>query len=121
MVCEQALTTSEHRLAARSNAVTALTERSAEGTERFDDRLNEILRMAADTLQVERVSLWRMSDTHEDIRWVRTFIRTCGFFESGARIERESCPPYFDALETERVIAADDAQRDRRTRCFTES
>src|SRR5436190_983189 len=49
---EHALATSEQRLAAQSSALTALMERSAEGTDRFDGRLGEILRTAAETLQV---------------------------------------------------------------------
>jgi PAS domain S-box-containing protein len=118
---EKALATSEHRLAAQSNALTALTERSAEGTERFDERLGEILRTAAETLVVERVSLWRFDDDHHEIRCDSLFRRSSARYEVGARIGRESCTPYFYALETERVIAADDAQRDPRTRCFTKS
>jgi PAS domain S-box-containing protein len=121
VAAEQTLATSEHRLAAQSSALTALTERSAEGTDRFDDRVNEILKVAADTLEVERISLWRLNETHEEIRCVSLYRRTSGRYEAGLRIARHDCRPYFDALETERVIAADDARQDRRTRCFRDS
>jgi PAS domain S-box-containing protein len=112
---EQALATSEHRLAAQSNAVTTLTERSAEGTIRFDDRIREILRVASETLDAERVSVWRFDDSHEEIRCDCLFRRSGAHYDTGARIPREMWPPYFEALETERVIAAHDAHRDSRT------
>jgi len=115
---EQALSASEHRLAAQSAALTALTERSAESTDRFDQRLEEILRVAADTLQVERLSVWRFDDRRQEIHCVSLFQRATSRHERGARIRREQCPPYFEALETERVIAAHDAHRDPRTLGF---
>jgi len=115
---QMALAMSEHRLAVQSNAITALTQRSAENSERFDDRLRDILRMAAETLQVDRVSLWRFDAAHQEIQCAGLFRRAADCYEVGARIRRDACPPYFDALETQRVIAADDAHRDPRTRGF---
>jgi PAS domain S-box-containing protein len=112
---EQSLARSEQRLAAQSYAVTTLTERSAEGTIRFDDRIREILRVAAETLDAERASLWRFDESHEEIRCECLFSRSGAQYEKGARIPRAMWPPYFAALESERVIAAHDAHRDPRT------
>jgi PAS domain S-box-containing protein len=114
-VFEQSL---EHRLAVQSDALTALTQRSAENSERFDDRLRDILRMAAEALHVDRVSLWRFDRLHQEIRCAGLFRRAADSYDVGACIRRDECPPYFDALETQRVIAADDAHRDPRTRGF---
>lgn len=121
MAAEEALATSERRLAVQSNALTVLTEASAEHTRRFDDRLQEILRMTAEALEVDRVSLWRIDDSHQEIRCECLFRRAADGYEAGATIRRDACSPYFDALETQRVIAADDAHRDPRTCCFRES
>jgi PAS domain S-box-containing protein len=118
---EQALSASEHRLAAQSTALMTLTERSAESPDRFGERLEDILRVAAETLQVERLSVWRLDDDRREIHCVSLFRRATSRHESGARIRREQCQPYFEALETEKVIAAHDAHRDPRTRCFTQS
>ncbi len=115
---EEALAASQRRLAVQSHALTVLTEASAENTRRFDDRLREILRVTAEALQVDRVSLWRINAAHEEIRCECLFRRAADRYESGAGIERDACPAYFDALETQRVIAADDAHRDPRTRGF---
>jgi PAS domain S-box-containing protein len=117
----QALAAGEHRLAVQSRALTALTVASAEHTRGFDDRLREILRVTAEALQVDRVSLWRIDDAHREIRCECLFRRAADSFGAGGSIERHACPAYFDALETQRIIAAGDAHTDPRTRCFHES
>jgi PAS domain S-box-containing protein len=121
MAAEEALAASERRLAVQSHALTVLTEASAEHTRRFDDRLREILRVSAEALQADRVSLWRIDASHQEIRCESLFRRAADRYESGGGIARDACPAYFDALESQRIIAADDAHRDSRTRCFLES
>jgi PAS domain S-box-containing protein len=121
MAAEEALAASERRLAVQSQALTVLTRASAESTRRFDDRLREILRVTAEALQADRVSLWRIDGSHHEIRCECLFRRAADVYETGGGIERDACPAYFDALETQRVIAAEDAHRDPRTRCFQES
>ncbi len=118
---EQALATSERRLAAQSSTLTALTERSAEGATTGGDRLKAILSMAAETLDAERMSVWRFSDDRQAIMCEGLFSRASDRYEVGARIPRTLYPPYFEALESDRVIAAHDAQRDPRTSGFTET
>src|SRR5262249_7488121 len=117
----QALATSERRLASQSSTLTSLTERSAEGAATGGDRLQAILSLAAETLDVQRLSVWRFSDDRQAIPRQRLFIRTPRPFEVGAPIARAVNPPYFEALESDRVIAADDAQRDPRTSGFLET
>src|SRR5689334_7754056 len=56
------LAASERRLAAQSNALTALTARHAESGGDFTTRLRTILVTAARTLHVERLSLWRCAE-----------------------------------------------------------
>ncbi len=116
---EQALATSEHRLAEQSRTLTALTERSASDPEGFAERIDEILRLAATTLGVARLSLWRFTSDTDAIECVGLFQTSGSRRELGARIHRADCPPYFEALEAERVIAADDARLDPRTAGFT--
>ena len=118
---EQALATSERRLAAQSSTLTSLTERSAEGAGTDGDRLKAILGMAAETLDVERISVWRFSDDRQEILCEGLFTRTPERYETGARLARALYPPYFEALESDRVIAAHDARRDPRTSGFLET
>ena len=117
---ERALKASEQRLAAQSSALTALTARHADPTDTFEDRLRGILEVAADTLQVERVSMWRFVSGRTAIECVDLFRRTADQHSSGATLSRDDAPAYFEAIEHERLIAAHDAQRDARTREFSD-
>ena len=116
---EQALAANELRLAGQSRTLTELTEQSASAPEAFEDRLDEILRVAAATLGVARLSLWRFASDPPSIECVALFQGSAAREAIGSRIRREDWPPYFDALEAERVIAADDARTDPRTSGFT--
>jgi PAS domain S-box-containing protein len=115
---ERALKASEQRLATQSRALTALTARHADPHATFDDRLRGILAMAADTLQVERVSMWRFDAGRTGIDCVGLYRRTGAQVERGARLLREQFPEYFAAIERERVITAHDARTDPQTQEF---
>ena len=115
---QRALQASERRLAAQSLALTSLTASHADPSDSFDERLRRILEMAAATLKVERVSMWRFADGRASIECVGLFKSKERAHESGAQLTRVSAPAYFDAIERERVIAAPDARTDPRTSGF---
>ena len=119
---ERALATSEARLAAQSRALTSLTERSLAGDSSFADRVNQILRVAAHTLEVARLSVWRLNHETDEIECVSLHQHTVTPVRDGVgtRVHRSVCPPYFAALEAERVIDATDALTDARTSGFTD-
>ena len=87
---QRALEASEQRLAAQSRALTSLTASHADPNDTFEHRLRGILEMAAATLQVERVSLWRFDDGRSAIECVGLFRRSGGVHESGARLRARS-------------------------------
>jgi PAS domain S-box-containing protein len=118
---EQALRNSEHYLVRQSEALTGLTERQATGAPRFDSRLIDLLETSANTLDVERVSMWRFGEGHTAISCVDLYERTARRHRFGDRLSRDDFPAYFEALEQERLIAADDAHRDPRTGEFSAS
>ncbi|MGH9370729.1 MAG: ATP-binding protein, partial [Vicinamibacterales bacterium] len=89
--------------------------------ERFDARLRGILAVCADTLQVERLSMWRFENGRQTIRCVAMYRRSDGRYETDGLLHRREAPAYFAALEDERVIAAHDARADRRTGDFLDS
>jgi len=118
---ERALATSEARLAGQSRALTALTERSIAKHESLEDRVNEILRSAAATLDVARLSVWRFNRETDEIECVSLHQRTGTVRDGvGTRVGRQVSPAYFAALEAERVIEAHDARTDPRTSGFTD-
>jgi PAS domain S-box-containing protein len=116
---ERALKASEQRLAAQSSALTSMTARHAEAHDTYEDRLRSILETAADTLQIERISMWRFDAARTSIECVDLYRRAEACHESGARLGREHFPAYFAALERDRVIAAHDAHTDARTSEFS--
>src|SRR5688572_2568622 len=121
LAAQRALEESEKRLATQSAALTSLTASYADANDTFDRRLRGILEKAAATLDVERVSLWRFGPNQSSIVCVGLY-RCCeNLYESGAVLAREAAPAYFDAIERERVIAADNARTDPRTREFLTS
>jgi PAS domain S-box-containing protein len=110
----------ERRLAAQSDALTALTARYTNPTERFDDRLRHILETAAAALHVARLSMWRYDDGRESIR-CEGMHRPAAEYTSGMMLRRAQTQAYFDAIDRDRVIAAHDARADPRTREFLDT
>jgi len=113
---EEQLAASDRRLAAQSNALKELTERQADTTGRFEGRLQEILVTAARTLHVERLSVWRLAYDQRSIRCVDLYSPGADRHEEGGALGYFDAPAYFDALSSDRVIAAHDAATDPRTR-----
>jgi PAS domain S-box-containing protein len=121
IAAEATLRSSEQRLVAQSDALTGLTARYTNPSETFAARLRSILEIASRALRVGRLSMWRFDDPHTRIECLGLYREDTGTFESGAALPREQAPAYFHALERERVIAADDARTDSRTREFLAS
>jgi len=121
LAAEEALKASERRLETQSRVLTELTGRHTDRRGGFAEELQDILRAVAATLQVERVSMWRIDEDRRAIRCVNMYHQAIDRFEAGAVLLRDAAPDYFDALERDRVIAAEDVLTDPRTREFKES
>jgi GAF domain-containing protein len=80
----------------------------------------QLIEVAARTLGVERVSIWRFTPGRRAIRCHALFELSSGRHSSGVELNADAYPDYFAALAATDVIAADDAQRDPRTREFTD-
>lgn len=81
----------------------------------------EVVQIAAETLEVERVSIWRYERDHEGIVCQELFERSTQSHSSGTVLHAKDFPAYFFALADGNVIAAPDAHRDPRTAEFTET
>ena len=121
LAAEASLKASERRLVAQSDALTGLTARYTNPSERFDDRLRNILEISARALQVERLSMWQFDDERSVIRCVGLYRSSGDSYEAGAALLRSEAPAYFAAIELERVVAAGDAQSDPRTHEFRDA
>ncbi len=118
VVAEQTLRASEQRLAEQSTALTELTAYELCRAPCFDARLAQLLETAARTLKADRISMWRFDADRTAITCVDLYERSSGSHLSGATLARSAAPSYFEALERERVIVADNAREDPRTREF---
>ena len=76
---------------------------------------------AAETLRVNRVSVWHLESGPQRIRCLDLYDRGERRHSEGVELLAADFPAYFRALATERTIAAHDAVRDPRTSCFAES
>jgi two-component system cell cycle sensor histidine kinase/response regulator CckA len=81
----------------------------------------EASRLAAETLDVERVSVWLFVEKRSAIRCFELYERTRGEHSEGSMLYRETYPTYFACLETQRAIAAEDARTHEATRDFRAS
>ena len=81
----------------------------------------EVVQIAAETLEVERVSIWRYERDHEGIVCQELFERSNQSHSSGTVLHAKDFPAYFRALADGNVIAAPDAHRDPRTAEFSET
>ena len=86
-----------------------------------DKTVRRVDEAAASTLDVERVSVWKLDATRSKITCLDLFERTAAKHSSGVELFRKDFESYFVALESERTIAAGDAHRDPRTSCFSVS
>jgi signal transduction histidine kinase len=78
--------------------------------------LHQVLRVAASTLNLERVGVWTIELDWTELRNLLTFDQRSGEFSSGLVLRLADFPGYARALHERRVIAAEDALNDPRTR-----
>lgn len=76
---------------------------------------------AASAMPVERVSIWFLDDARSKIVCADLFERGKAAHSAGVELFAKDFAPYFEALAKERTIAAEDANQDARTRCFSAS
>ncbi|CAB3790016.1 ATP-binding protein [Pararobbsia alpina] len=109
------------RLLEQQAALAALTRIDVYQSESLEQTLQFITQTAAQLMCVERVSLWRYTETRSAIRCLDLF--ECGLnrHSVGAELEAELYPAYFQALATSEAIVADEASTDPRTQEFTGS
>jgi signal transduction histidine kinase len=86
----------------------------------YAESLQRILRLDAETLEIERVNFWLLDDDPPAIRMEAGYIRSGGRQEPGVSLTAADYPRYFAALRQEEVIDAADARRDARTSEFAD-
>ncbi len=82
----------------------------------FEGALRDATRVAAELLEVERVSVWEFAQDHKSLECAMLYRRTAGTYERGAVLV--SPPRYRRALESSISLVAHDCQLDPRTSDF---
>lgn len=122
---EWTLQRSQERLLEQNRALMALTRHKALNQGDLQAALREICATAAHTLRVERVGVWLYTPERSSIRCVNQFEISQdnpeGSHTQGEEIWARDYPRYFQALEQERTIAADQVAIDPRTIEFRNS
>lgn len=123
----EALTLEVHQLREKENflnrllmAMTLLSRHRSIVSGDLGNALRDITRMAALSVQVQRASVWFLDDTRTNLSCACIFDGLEGLHSEGARLSASRYPTYFAEIERGRVVAAEDARQDPRTREFTE-
>ncbi|NWJ39579.1 MAG: GAF domain-containing protein [Geothrix sp.] len=123
----EALTLEVHQLREKENflnrllmAMTLLSRHRSIVSGDLGSALRDITRMAALSVQVQRASVWFLDETRTTLTCACIFDGLEGLHSEGARLSAGDYPTYFAEIERGRVVAAEDACQDSRTREFAE-
>ena len=105
----------------QEEALMRLTQAVALRQSLVPEMKREVTQIAAETLEVERVSIWRYERDKQGIVCQELFERSKRSHSAGTVLLAENFPAYFRALASGDVIAAHDAHRDLRSAEFTEN
>lgn len=118
---EETKRSSELRYLKQRNALISLNSSSPAGETDITLALRRITEVAARTLDVALVSVWRSGGGKESIECLDQYDLQTGEHSSGMTIALDDFSPYFDNLSRMELIAADDAHNDPRTHEFSEN
>jgi signal transduction histidine kinase len=94
--------------------IAALVELGALGKEDFESALQQILRIDAGVLNIERVSYWSFREEPRSIFCELGFQVGPRVYERGAHLLEAECPPYFLEIRRPEVLVADSVLDDDR-------
>ncbi len=115
---ESALRASADRSMTHEAALVSLAKSLFEASS-LDEALRRIVRQVAETLGVARVNAWRYRPDQNGIQCLVHYQQSTHSYSNGMELLAADYPAYFEALRTNKVIDANDAPQDPRTRDFT--
>lgn len=87
---------------------------------KLESSLDKITKLSAETLQVERVGVWKFLGNQEEIQCEKLYVSSTDAYVEGGRLLRNDHNLYFEAMIQERTLLIDDALKHPATRSFTE-
>jgi len=100
----------------KGSTVAALLQLGARAKDAWEDTVQDVLRIDADVLGVERASYWSLRETPPSLACELGYVvaRPGPLFERGLVLLERDCPAYFSALRGVRVLEIADAGGDPR-------
>ncbi len=117
---EQALRDSERRLRAQNDVLVSLATNNVMITGDLEAAIREITESAARTLNVERAGVWLLDGQETKLTCVDAYEQASNRHSEGGELLVADHPAYFEALRSSRVIVAQDARTDARTKDFAD-
>ncbi|HET8771544.1 MAG TPA: PAS domain S-box protein [Gemmatimonadaceae bacterium] len=105
----------EKRYLYQREAAIALNQLASLHRGDFERSVETITEVAARTMDVARVSVWRYTPDHRTLRCVCLYELAEDRFSHGVELTEAAYPAYFRALADSHVLAANDAESDPRT------
>jgi signal transduction histidine kinase len=112
----------EQREQVQSQGLAALRRLALSGvveSGRLPQALAQITEAGAEAVGTDRCSVWMFDEAGLRLRCFDLYERTSGQHSRGMELAAADYPEYFATLATERVLAAEDARNDPRTRAMT--
>lgn len=83
--------------------------------------LNRLVKTSADTMEVERASVWVFNPQRTEIICRTLYLKSENRHEKGLKLTASDYPRYFKAIEKHRILPADNVREDPRTSEFTDN
>ena len=98
------------RLEKNNDALLALASEHILTNGDYDQALNIITQIAANTLNISRVSVWEINENKDSIYCNDLYVMNSDMHSCGAELNAQDYPIYFEAVNANKTIVADDAQ-----------
>jgi PAS domain S-box-containing protein len=103
------------RIQQQRTAITRLTTDEIVTGGDFDQAARTMTEIVAQAMGVDRVSIWFMNEEQSQIECTDLYEHSQNSHSGGTVLKASDFPAYFEAIQNERLLAADDAQTDPRT------
>ena len=107
------------RITQQQKALNALTHKRYRENQSVDEVFKEIAQTSAETIQVERASIWMFDANKTQLECACLYVKSKHSFAKMNPLIAKKLPVYFKVLDTNRVIAVADALQDPVTAEFT--
>ncbi len=103
------------RLESQRAAIVSIATHDAVVNGHLDDAFPAVTDLASSAMDVKRTSIWLYDDERVILSCSDLFTTDSNQHSSGLELAADAFPAYFEALEADRVLDADDARSDTRT------